>query len=111
MSSCTNKRRNDVQRCPAVPTAANRIALSARSRSAEGATIMPLLPPSSRIARAKRAAMISTIVGQWDADIIGMLRGVGFLRRRTTRPLYVFSPFVDSVGGLNYFATDLAQRF
>src|SRR5437762_7215727 len=56
MSWCTMRRRKLVQRCPAVPTAANKIARKARSRSAEGATIMPLLPPSSRSVRPKRCA-------------------------------------------------------
>ena len=45
-----------MQRCPAVPTAENRIARTARSRSADGATIIALLPPSSRMARPNRAA-------------------------------------------------------
>src|SRR5262249_53079681 len=40
----------------AVPMAAKAMARTARSRSAEGATMAALLPPSSRIARAKRAA-------------------------------------------------------
>ncbi len=47
---------SEVQRCPAVPTAENTIARTAISRSAEGATIIALLPPSSRIGRPKRAA-------------------------------------------------------
>ncbi len=45
-----------MQRWPAVPIAANAIARSARSRSADGATIAPLLPPSSSSARPNRAA-------------------------------------------------------
>ena len=45
-----------MQRCPAVPTAENTMARRARSRSAEGATIMALLPPSSSRLRPKRAA-------------------------------------------------------
>ena len=52
----TMRRLKEVQRCPAVPTAENRIARTAMSRSAEGATIMALLPPSSRMARPNRAA-------------------------------------------------------
>ena len=56
MLSWTNSRRVVVQRCPAVPIAPKATPRSARSRSAEGATITPLLPPSSRIARAKRCA-------------------------------------------------------
>ncbi len=49
-------RRRVVQRCPAVPTALNRMARTAMSRSALGARIMALLPPSSRMLRPKRAA-------------------------------------------------------
>ena len=45
-----------VQRWPAVPMAAKATARTARSRSADGATMAALLPPSSRIARANRAA-------------------------------------------------------
>ena len=45
-----------MQRCPAVPIAAKATARRVRSRSAEGVTIEALLPPSSRIARAKRRA-------------------------------------------------------
>src|SRR6184192_1670283 len=47
-------RRVVVQRCPAVPTAPNRIARVANSRSALGATIMALLPPSSNNVRPNR---------------------------------------------------------
>src|SRR6266568_448389 len=56
MLSWTKRRRSEVQRCPAVPTAAKRIARNARSRSADGVRIIPLLPPSSRTARPKRCA-------------------------------------------------------
>ena len=49
----TIRRRSEVQRWPAVPTAENRIARTAMSRSADGATIMALLPPSSRIGAAE----------------------------------------------------------
>ncbi|SVD59480.1 uncharacterized protein METZ01_LOCUS412334, partial [marine metagenome] len=45
-----------VQRCPAVPTALNVIARSASAKSALGATIMALLPPSSISVRPNRAA-------------------------------------------------------
>src|SRR5690606_38618543 len=45
-----------VHRCPAVPAAANTIPRRASDRSAEGATMAALLPPSSRIARPNRAA-------------------------------------------------------
>ena len=40
-------RRNVVQRWPAVPAAANTMPRTARSRSADGATIAALFPPSS----------------------------------------------------------------
>ena len=50
------RRRRLVQRCPAVPTAEKAIPRVASSRSAVGATIAALLPPSSRISRPKRAA-------------------------------------------------------
>ncbi len=52
----TIRRRSDVQRWPAVPAAENTMPRSARSRSADGAMIAALLPPSSRIDRAKRPA-------------------------------------------------------
>ena len=53
--SCTMMRRVVVQRWPAVPTAPKRMARMARSRSAVGATMMALLPPSSS-RRAAQAA-------------------------------------------------------
>lgn len=53
--SWTIRRRSVVHRCPAVPTAAKVIARVASSRSALGATIIALLPPSSRIARPRRS--------------------------------------------------------
>src|ERR1700704_5293267 len=56
MASATNRRRSVVQRWPAVPMAANAMARNARSRSADGATMAALLPPSSRMPRANRAA-------------------------------------------------------
>ena len=45
-----------VQRCPAVPAAAKVMPRTAKSRSADGATIAALLPPSSSRDAAKRAA-------------------------------------------------------
>ena len=51
-------RRVEVQRWPAVPTAPNRIARTARSRFASSATMMALLPPSSRMVRPKRPATV-----------------------------------------------------
>jgi hypothetical protein len=61
--SCTISRRSVVQRWPAVPmAAANTIARTARSRSALGATIIALLPPSSskRAAEARRHLRVPT---------------------------------------------------
>src|SRR6185369_15977750 len=55
--ACTIRRLRLVQRCPAVPTAENVIARTASSRSALGATIIALLPPSSRSVRTKRPAV------------------------------------------------------
>ena len=49
-------RRVVVQRWPAVPTAPNRMARMARSRSAVGVTMMALLPPSSSRAAAQAPA-------------------------------------------------------
>ena len=46
-------RRSVVQRWPAVPAAAKTMPRTARSRSADGATIAPLLPPSSSSASAE----------------------------------------------------------
>ncbi len=45
-----------MQRWPAVPTAPNSTARSARSRSASSVTRMPLLPPSSSMVRPRRSA-------------------------------------------------------
>ena len=59
--SCTISRRSEVQRWPQVPTAANRIARTARSRSALGVTIIALLPPSSSSERPRRAATFGAI--------------------------------------------------
>ena len=53
------RRRVLVQRWPAVPTAPNRIARSARSRRASSVTMIALLPPSSRIVRPNRPATTS----------------------------------------------------
>ncbi len=43
-----------VQRCPDVPTAPNRMARVAISRSASSATMIALFPPSSRMVRPNR---------------------------------------------------------
>ncbi len=53
---CTNTRRVVVQRCPAVPTAPNTMAGTARSRFAVSSTMTALLPPSSRRLFPSRAA-------------------------------------------------------
>src|SRR5580693_5201024 len=63
-------RRSEVQRCPAVPTAENTIARTAMSRSAEGATIIALLPPSSRIGRPKRDATFGPTIGRVRAEAL-----------------------------------------
>ena len=55
-SRCTMSRRSVVQRWPAVPAAANTMPWTARSRSADGATMAALLPPSSSRLRPNRAA-------------------------------------------------------
>ncbi len=54
IDSWTIRRRSEVHRCPAVPTAAKRTPRTTRSRSALGATIAALLPPSSRSDRPRR---------------------------------------------------------
>ena len=59
---CTSRRRNVVQRCPEVPIAEKTIARTARSRSADGVTIMALLPPNSRMLRPNRAATIGPTI-------------------------------------------------
>ena len=56
MLSWTISRRRVVQRCPQVPTAEKTIARVVSSKSADGVTIMPLLPPSSSSERPKRLA-------------------------------------------------------
>ena len=56
MLSCTIIRRSDVHRWPAVPAAANTMPRTARSRSADGATTVALLPPSSSRLWPNRAA-------------------------------------------------------
>src|SRR5437762_7215729 len=75
MSWCTMRRRKLVQRCPAVPTAANKIARKARSRSAEGATIMPLLPPSSRSVRPKRCATRGPTIAPMRVEPVALTSG------------------------------------
>ena len=50
------RRRVEVQRCPAVPTAPNNAPVSTMLRSALGVTMMALLPPSSRMERPQRLA-------------------------------------------------------
>mmetsp|Transcript_10048 Transcript_10048/g.13659 ORF Transcript_10048/g.13659 Transcript_10048/m.13659 type:complete len:426 (+) Transcript_10048:115-1392(+) len=53
-SSWMMRRRREVQRWPAVPTAPNTEARTAMSRSASGMITVALLPPSSRMVRPKR---------------------------------------------------------
>ena len=48
------KRRVEVQRCPAVPTAPNTAPGTTILRSADGVMIMALLPPNSSKERPKR---------------------------------------------------------
>ena len=55
-AECTNTRRVVVQRWPAVPTAPNTMAGTARSRFAVSSTMMALLPPSSSRLLPRRAA-------------------------------------------------------
>ena len=52
----TIKRRSVVHRCPAVPAAANTTARVVSARSADGATIAALFPPSSSKLRPRRPA-------------------------------------------------------
>ena len=71
-----------VQRWPVVPNADQRMPSVARSRSASAMTMMPFLPPSSRLSRFSRRPAISAIrrpvVGRarerHDADV-GVRRG------------------------------------
>ncbi len=63
---CTMMRRVEVQRWPAVPTAPKTMPRTARSRSASSATMMALLPPSSRMVRPRRPA---TVCGHVTADL------------------------------------------
>ena len=60
--SWTKRRRNVVQRWPAVPTAENIMPRSARSKSAVGAKIIALLPPSSSKHLPKRSATLGPTV-------------------------------------------------
>src|SRR5208283_4159401 len=66
-------RRVVVQRWPAVPTAPNRMARMAKSRSAVGATMMALLPPSSRRLRPRRRLTISPT---WRPILVEPVAGV-----------------------------------
>ena len=56
IDECAITRRSVVQRWPAVPAAAKTMPRTARSRSADGATIAALLPPSSSSSRPRRPA-------------------------------------------------------
>src|SRR5271170_7231051 len=69
---------SEVQRCPAVPTAEKTIARIAMSRSAEGATIIALLPPSSRIGRPNRAATFGPTIEPMRVDPVAETTGTCF---------------------------------
>ena len=71
-------RRSEVQRCPAVPTAEKTIARTAMSRSAEGATIIALLPPSSRIGRPNRAATFGPTIEPMRVEPVAETIGTRF---------------------------------
>ena len=65
------------------------------------------------VACARRAggALISTVAEASDPALTSLFTRRTMLRRRAPLPLYLLSPGVDSLGGLNYLAADLAQRF
>ena len=67
-------RRSVVQRCPAVPAAENTMPRTARDRSADGATIAALLPPSSSSARPNRAATRGAISRPIRVDPVALTR-------------------------------------
>ena len=67
-------RRMLVQRCPAVPAAAKTIPRTARSRSALGATMAALLPPSSRRVLPNRAATRGPISAPMRSDPVALTR-------------------------------------
>ncbi len=69
---CAMTRRMLVQRCPAVPAAAKTIPRTARSRSALGATMAALLPPSSRRVLPKRAATRGPISAPMRSDPVAL---------------------------------------
>lgn len=76
-----------------------------------------------RCARSRGGALISALIGRWDTAELAVLRRAGFFPRAGPLPLYVFAPggtgpgagmpgdLGAGLGGLNYLATDLAQRF
>jgi hypothetical protein len=80
-----------------------------------------------RCARSRGGALISALVGRWDTAELAVLRRAGFFPRAGPLPLYVFAHagagpgagpgsgrddrLGGGLGGLNYLATDLAQRF
>ena len=80
MDSCTSTRRVEVQRCPAVPTAPNRIEGMAMSRSASSIRITALLPPSSRMVLPKRSATVEATVRPTPQEPVKEISG----RRRSS---------------------------
>ena len=83
-------RRVLVQRWPAVPSAPNKIARTASSRSASSATMMALLPPSSRMLRPNRRATVSATRRPASVEPVKLIsgrRGSLIIRSPTTRPL------------------------
>lgn len=63
-----------------------------------------------RYAQTSGAELLSAAAARWDEADVRVLQDAGFFARRAMRPLYLFSRELDRFGGLNYFATDLAQR-
>eukprot|EP00158_Paraphelidium_tribonemae_P000122 Partr_v1_DN17237_c0_g2_i1_m19494 putative NA len=87
--SWISSRRNDVQRWPAVPTAPNTAARSARSVAASGMTMVALLPPSSRMVRPKRACTVRDTCSPTSDDPVkdtSEKRASLIMRSPTTRP-------------------------
>ena len=78
-----------VHLCPAVPTAENKVALTARSRSASSITITALFPPNSRIDRPMRWATAGPTMRPMLQDPVAEIRGrrvSWFIRSPTVAP-------------------------
>lgn len=113
MPFCRIRRRVEVQRCPAVPTAPNRTARRARSRSASSSTITALFPPSSRIERAVRFASAVATRSPRAQDPVAWISGTSGLATSaspTSRPepttrLNTPSPSVPRVTSSTIFWT------